>query len=364
MSFFKALILALLTTLLFSCGDGSTPANTPTNLAAVTGGDSQITLTWNGVSGADKYDLYYATETFANIDIANYSALADGTLLMNLTTNHKTITGLTNGIQYYFVVVAKKDNSLESTKLNEITATPTGMNDTGISWGNDSFGNNTTCIGENIAAQDCSHGRDARAIAGTLTKTGAGAAGFDFTKLGATGNLLAVQNQPWALAGTEAAGTQWGCVKDNITGLVWEVKTDAGLADNDTTDSNHTNIHHKDNTYRWGGKTALGKAHADKQGSYYDDWTGLVDGSNAAALCGFNNWRVPTIGELRSIVHYGVHHPAIDTHYFPNTTVDNFFSSSPVSDLADNAWKMDFSSGYGYSSGNRTQSTRVRLVRP
>jgi hypothetical protein len=44
-----------------------------------------------------------------------------------------------------------------------------------------------------------------------------------------------------------------------ITGLVWEVKTDNGTKDSDTTDDTHTNMHHKDNQYRWGGKTALGR---------------------------------------------------------------------------------------------------------
>jgi hypothetical protein len=44
-------------------------------------------------------------------------------------------------------------------------------------------------------------------------------------------------------------------VRDNVTGLTWEVKTDSGSADSDTTDSTHTNIHHKNNKYRWGGKS-------------------------------------------------------------------------------------------------------------
>jgi hypothetical protein len=53
---------------------------------------------------------------------------------------------------------------------------------------------------------------------------------FDFTKLGSTGNVLNIQNATWRAGGTgtEDAGTKWSCVKDNHTGLIWEVKTDSG----------------------------------------------------------------------------------------------------------------------------------------
>lgn len=60
-----------------------------------------------------------------------------------------------------------------------------GLNDTGITFGaNYSTGNNTTCTGETVSAQDCSIGRDATA------------GGFDFT-------------------------TQGSCVKDGVTKLTW-----------------------------------------------------------------------------------------------------------------------------------------------
>jgi hypothetical protein len=31
-----------------------------------------IALTWDSVSGADKYNIHYATETFANIEVVTY----------------------------------------------------------------------------------------------------------------------------------------------------------------------------------------------------------------------------------------------------------------------------------------------------
>lgn len=57
-------------------------------------------------------------------------------------------------------------------------------------------------------------------------------------------------------------------MRENVTGRTWEAKTeDAG-------------IHDTNNTYRWGGFTALG----DDYGIYYGDWDDLVDGSNAEVL--------------------------------------------------------------------------------
>ena len=79
--------------------------------------------------------------------------------------------------------------------------------------------------------QDPHYGRDAAAADDALPKLGRGAAGFDFTKLSATGQPLAIQDQAWARdaagldAGSEAAGTRWTCVRDHTTGLDWEVRT-------------------------------------------------------------------------------------------------------------------------------------------
>ncbi len=211
------------------------------------------------------------------------------------------------------------------------------LNDTGITWGGSyPDGNNSTCTGETIAQQDCSHGRDAQAAAATLNKAGGGVAGFDFTKLDFNGNSLS------------ASATGHRCVRDNYTGLVWEVKTDDG------------GIHDKDNTYRWGGITAL--SYGSGWGDYYSDWDTLINGSNDESLCGFSDWRVPTLIELSSIAHKGTFNPAIDTNYFPNTQSADYWSSSPSAGYSSNAWLVYFYDGYD-DYGYRNLSTAVRLVR-
>ena len=90
------------------------------------------------------------------------------------------------------------------------------INDTGIStWGN---ANNSALSASptGFPSQDADVGRDARARAGNLVKVGGGSAGFDFTKLDARGNPLV------------GSALSWSCVRDNVTGLVWEIKTNDG----------------------------------------------------------------------------------------------------------------------------------------
>ena len=218
----------------------------PTNLSAVAG-DTQVSLSWDSTN-TTTYNLYYATASFANLnDISNYSALRGATLVANLGTNTYTTTSLTNGSKYYFVITAVQ-NSIESKGSNEVHATPqvviintsttTLLNDMGITWGGDyTSGNNTTCTSNISAPQDCHQGRDAGLNLGNSTftfvngsgttkiaKVGAGVAGFDFTRLNANGSTH---------TGSVYATSAWSCVRDNHTGLIWEVKTDKGSKSTD-----------------------------------------------------------------------------------------------------------------------------------
>ena len=248
-----------------------------------------------------------------------------------------------------------------------ITPTPTGkLNDTGITWGgNYPSGNNTGCTGETIGEQDCSHGRDALAAAGQLTKVGGGMAGFDFTKLDSNGHALADQTQDYA--------TQpWACVKDNHTGLIWEVKTP---------DARGTQLHSMDDRFNWyntnsatnGGAVGV----ADDDGAIctgYDNansssycntqaFVARVNASNAGAgLCGATDWRLPDLNELQSIAHLGKTYPAIDENYFPNSASSFYWSSSPNAYGSSYAWGVHFVNGYD-GSDNRSSNGRVRLVR-
>ena len=54
-----------------------------------------------------------------------------------------------------------------------------------------------------------------------------------------TGDALAIQNRDWSTdsRGTEPSGTKWSCVRDNVTGLTWEIKNTDGAAPKGGTDT-------------------------------------------------------------------------------------------------------------------------------
>ncbi len=208
--------------------------------------------------------------------------------------------------------------------------------------------------------QDAQLGRDALAVQGQLIKVGAGDAGFDFTKISATGKKLA------------ANAAKWSCVLDNHTGLMWEVKTnDGGLRD-------------RNNTYRWYNSDS--STNGGDEG-FIDDkknnTQAFTHAVNRRRLCGFNNWRLPSKQELLSIVNYGKVNPAIDSTYFPNTstgskdTKNGYWSSTPKTYYDDgkgcwlfcsgghyvyDAWLVKFSNGADYNV-TKFHSGYVRLVR-
>lgn len=188
------------------------------------------------------------------------------------------------------------------------------------------------------AGQDAHFGRDA-----TDNDDSDGAAGFSWIKLDATGAALVNQSVSYS-------ATPWPCLQDDVTGLVWEVKTNAGL-------------HNKTNTYSWYMPTAVnaGTQNAGVCSASNCDTQAFIDAVNTQQLCGVNNWRLPTTEELSTIVHMGTYNPAVDTNFFPHTVNAGYWSSSEFATDNDNAWLLEFGSGTDiYSLKN--SAANVRLV--
>jgi hypothetical protein len=225
---------------------------------------------------------------------------------------------------YLTPVFIKKTNSVSAWTLNDSGIVQGGIDNNGI---------NRDCTGTDIELQDCFHGRDA-----TDNNNGDGKAGFSFLKLGISGKKL-----------SPAADT-WSCVKDKVTGRVWEVKTNDG------------GIHDFKNVYRWGGKGA------DQYGNqFYNDWNALLNASNGGALCGYRDWRLPTRKELESIIDFGATQPAIDEDYFPWTIHYSggsryYWTTSVFAGDEGDAWSIYFWDGSSHEAG-RSSSLAVRLVR-
>ncbi|MBX3724744.1 MAG: DUF1566 domain-containing protein [Xanthomonadales bacterium] len=239
--------------------------------------------------------------------------------------------------------------------------------------------------------QDAGFGRDPAYPDGVLAKAGGGDAGFDFSKLGADGQPLAIQDQAWARdgagfdAGSEAAGTRWSCVLDHTTGLIWEVKTrraPADLQDRAWTYSWFSSTVRPDGTANGNNGGHPGSANlgtcldrydpVDNPAGNYCDTAGYVSAVNAAGLCGASDWRMPTLAELIGLVHYGRRWPAIDAHYFPNVPGDwgnpnlpvpnSTWTGTPSAVFQTWAWSVYFEYGVPIDPEKQFRSA-VRLVR-
>ncbi len=251
-----------------------------------------------------------------------------------------------------------------------VQPTPTGMlNDTGITKCGNGTANNLTCPQASYPGQDAEYGRDANQATNNDYD---GHAGFSYAKISNSGQALPV------------TATQWGCVKDNVTGLIWEIKQ--GTPNNLTGD---TGLHDPDDGYTWyepdnsknGGFVGYQQpsdsnasnadnicyGHAAGNVATYCNTKAYVNRVNAAGWCGANDWRMPTITELQSILSRDRFNPAIDTTWFPNMPASTFYwSSSPMAGSSSPgvaAWYIPFS--YGQTSSYYIKSSRfkIRLVR-
>ncbi|MBK7001585.1 MAG: DUF1566 domain-containing protein [Rhodoferax sp.] len=226
------------------------------------------------------------------------------------------------------------------------------INDTGVTGYANDTQNGLTVEPSSHPRQDARYGRDAAALAGKLSKTGVGNKGFDFTKIANDGSVLS------ASAALGAGDKDWACTRDNVTGLIWEVKATSGLRE-----QNYTYTWYNSNPATNGGGTGTSSGNESCFINGRCDTEKFVQDVNRDGLCGTKDWRLPSVKELQGIVDFGRSNPTIDPTYFPNTPTDSYYwTSSPYSDGSSSAWYVHFL--YGEVNNTfRYLGFSVRLVR-
>jgi hypothetical protein len=142
-----------------------------------------------------------------------------------------------------------------------------------------------------------------------------------YTKLGQNGVVL---------PNTATYADGWLMTRDNVTGLIWEMKTDDG------------SIHDKDNGYFWYDPNPGTNGGDPGKPGDGTDTKDFIDALNTSGFGGFENWRMPSRKELRSIVHCGTYDPSIDGVYFPNTVAGFYWSSTTSALYSYYAWSILF----------------------
>lgn len=222
-----------------------------------------------------------------------------------------------------------------------VIAGEVGLNDTGFSTFSD--GTNTNLLSEpaTYPGQDASRGRD-------VTDPGStdGVLGFSFTKIDASGNPL------------PASAPSWSCVRDNVTGLVFENKVND---DQHWRDADHVYTWFSDDDTRNGGSQGSTNVQLDPNEPFsnecrykyepdvnrphrlYCNTKTYQQEMNWYGVCGFKDWRLPDVAELRSLYRYHGQSSTVapDVNFFnPHSSTNYYYSSTPSADNDASIWCM------------------------
>ena len=262
-----------------------------------------------------------------------------------------------------FEVTVRDSANRTDSAQTQVLAEPKALgliNDTGMNRCFDNSQALTNCVSTDFPDQDASRGRDVHAS--LLDKVGSGPGAFDFTKLDQFAGEL------------PDSSTTFSCVRDNISGLIWEVKQ----ATSGTLPA--TQLREAQNSYSWfltsvnnGEESGFeAPARTSCPSTVNCGLEQYITEVNEANYCGGNNWRVPTHSELSSLLSFAQEGSGsvIIADFFPNTATQLINDVVPYWTMQTSvegganafAWAIDMISGkdIGYPKRNLGY---VRLVR-
>ncbi|MBW2312210.1 MAG: DUF1566 domain-containing protein [Deltaproteobacteria bacterium] len=372
---------------------GTAPSSPP-NVTA-TAGDQEATISWDNVSEATSYHIYWATYT--GVSKTDYEGVISD------VTSPYTHTGLTNGTTYYYVVTAENSYG-ESDESGEVNATPLStwtmlkLPDTGQTQSyTDVFGEDSDYTINPPSYTDNGDGTVTDNVTGLMwqqedddtTRTWADAcsycedltlAGYSDWRLPSKKELISIVDygtySPYIDATYFSSTNEWfywcSTIVANDSTWAWDVFFGAG----------DVGSHNKSSTYyvrcvRGGEYIINGHFTDNGDATVTDGNTGLTWQQGEAgqmnwedaicycedlSLAGYIDWRLPNIKELESITDDSLFAPAIDANFFPSVQTYNYFSSTTCNNTSSNVWGVGFDGGHlNYS--NKSDNFYVRCVR-
>ncbi len=307
---------------------------------------TQAYIHWNTTENMAEYVLCYATVSIPANDIANCTSYPNGHWTEAFATGatEHTLSSLALGTTYYMRMANTNAEGERIAASEEVSVDMqrnkgSALNNAALSQCANDSSNITACQKSGSPKKDTKHKRADNVYS-------------NFTKISSTGDVLAND------------ASIWSCVKDNMTGLIWEGKT------------NDKGLHDKNDTYNWyepdhsknGGHVGYSKLGGDICFDYdaeneasFCNTHAYVKRVNREGFCGASNWRLPKSKELRSIVSRHRTHPSINTDWFVHTLSAWFWSSSPYNLNKTGARVVHFD--YGLDSADYKKNGHpVRLV--